>query len=265
MFGSIVVPVDDSPASDRGVAVALGMARRAALPVRLVSVREPSCDVVTAEQDLRDRAVRAFPVACTATVVYSDDVEGSLVTAITQRPDSFVVLGTRARHAVGEFLIGGVAEAMLVRLDRPLVLVGPHVDTDSHPSPQNLVIAVDCPTTAAALVPAVVEWSKSFGGRPRVVQVAAHATVPSGASDTGLVQDTAAALRSAGVEAEWDTLSGSDLVGTLVSFTERVGGGFLAVATQRWANPDRIHWSSTARELVHRSPYPVLVLPVHRR
>jgi nucleotide-binding universal stress UspA family protein len=265
VFRSIVVPVDESPASDRGLAIALGMARRAALPVRLVSVREPSCDVITAELDLRDRAIRAFPVACTTTVVLDDDVEGALVRAIAERPDSFVVLGTRARRAVGELLLGGVAEALLVRSDRPLVLVGPHVDADSHPCPQNLVIAVDSETTAAALVPPVVEWTKGFGGRPWVVQVAAKAKVPSGPSDTAVVHRTAAALTEAGIEAEWDLLSGDDLVSALISFTKRLGGGVLAVATRRWADPRRIHWSSTARELVHRSPYPVLVLPLHDR
>jgi nucleotide-binding universal stress UspA family protein len=265
VFRSIVVPVDQSPASDRGVAIALGMARRAALPVRFLSVRTPSCDVIAAELDLRDRAIRAFPVACTTTVVLDADVEGALVRAIAERPDSFVVLGTRARRAVGELLLGGVAEALLVRSDRPLVLVGPNVDADSHPSPQNLVIAVDSETTAAALVLPVVEWANGFGGRPRVVQVAAKATVPSGPSDSAVVRTTAAALTEAGIEAEWDLLNGADLVSALISFTERLGGGVLAVATRRWADPRRIHWSSTARELVHRSPYPVLVLPLHGR
>jgi hypothetical protein len=47
-----------------------------------------------------------------------------------------------------------------------------------------------------------------------------------------------------------------------VDFVADMGGGAVAVASERWAAPDRVRWASTARSLVHTSPFPVLVIPV---
>jgi nucleotide-binding universal stress UspA family protein len=59
-----------------------------------------------------------------------------------------------------------------------------------------------------------------------------------------------------------ELLHDPDTADAIVGFTSQQGGGLIVIATRRWADPARRHWASTARRLVARSPFPVLVVPL---
>lgn len=266
MARSIVVPVAHTNEGDRALGVAVGLARSSGLPLELIHVCVPGSDVAVAEWQLRARADRASGVQVVATMLHDDDPVESLAVAFDERPDALVVLGSAARGPLSELLLGSVSEALLARTDRSMLLVGPQVRGDA-PLGTAVVGAVGDLRTGELLVDPIADWVSSFGGDAWFVQVAAPSMLAAGRSldtaETGLVHRLAARARLDGVDAQWDVLHGRSAPGALVDFATSMGGGVLAVASERWADPTHIRWTSTARSLVHRSPFPVLVVPVH--
>ena len=258
MFRSILVPIDFDVDGDRAAVLAGRLAAAAHLPVELLTVIDRDTDVPTSrfELEYRERLVGTAPTTCT--VVVDDDVVGGLVTAIDARPASLVVLGTKARGPVGALLFGALSEAVLERTERPLLLVGPSAGGAIGPA---LAVAVTDGEAGDALLPVAVDWSRQVGVQPWFVQVDAPET-PEWAAP---VERLAQAARDLGVDAQWDVLHGGDPARSIESFIDGLGGGVIAVASRRWSSDALVHWASTARRLVHRAPYPVLVQPLARR
>lgn len=262
MFRSILVPVDDSPEAHRATLVAASLATATGMPIRLLTIAQPPADPVAVEADLHRRASLLFPASCTATVIVDDELESALVAAVLQRPDALVVLGSRARGPVEEFLLGSVSEAVLARAGRPVLLVGPSYDPGLSTCPTTVVAGVDSRRAAELMAPVLEDWASRFASRTWLVQVAPPDGSGTGdALETGLVHRAAAAYGPPG--AEWDVIHDRSAADGLLRFATDLGGNGAvpAVATRRWSDPARIHWGSTARRLVRRSPWPVLVVP----
>jgi nucleotide-binding universal stress UspA family protein len=232
MFHSIVVPIDLGADGEHAVPVAADLAGRASSPVDLRYVKRTG-----------------------GTTVFAD------------RDDALVVLGTRARNPLGRLLLGGATEALLARTDEPLLLVGPHVEVPLGP---NLVVAVADANAGAAVLPAALEWARRFAFDLWFVEVAPKVAhwweSTDGQGEEGAAAALAATARALGVAARWDVLPAGDPATVISDFTTSMGGGVIAVTSRRWVDDDaRTHWASTARALVHRAPFPVLVQPVHER
>ena len=262
MTKSIVVPVDTSAVSERAVRVAASLGAAGNLPVELLTIAPRGAAVEPIRADL-ERLAQAVG-RCESTIVFDNDVVGALVAELARRPEELIVLGTHARSAFGELLLGSISEDILARSDYPVLLVGPHVG-DADDVGSALVAAVANDTLGGLLVPPVARWARLFGTQPWFVQVAPPdgADSPPRPAGSGAVHRAASLLRERGIDAQWDVLHGNDVADELIRFTKTMGGGVVAVASERWADSHRIHWTSTARVLVHRSPFPVLLLPVH--
>ena len=261
MIDSVLVPVDPVALDRRPVDVAASLARTGGLEVELIGV-VPTGGEADARSDLARLAALAGAPDARVSVVASDDVVGVLVEAIADRPEALVVLGTRARGPVGELFLGSISEDLLARTDHPVVLVGPRV-TSLHRGGPAMVAAITDDDLGALLAPTVAAWARSFGTQPWFVQVARPDAAASRTFGAGTVHRIAQKLRDDGVDAQWDVLHERDVTDALVHFTRARGGGVIAVVSRRWVDATQIHWTSTARSLVHRSPYPVLVVPAH--
>jgi nucleotide-binding universal stress UspA family protein len=259
MFKSVVVPVEPDGDAEHAVAIAEIVAGLARVPLELVTVVAPGADLGRPRVAVEARARRS-PVACTATVAVHVDVAAALVDHLRRRPGALLVLATRARGPLSELLLGSVSEELLARADRPVLLVGPKARGCAVLGDAAVAAVADLPG-GEAILPWVADWVTWIGGDAWVVQVGA----PGGDGASALVQRLAGSLRDRGVPAQWDVLHRRSVPEALVDFTASMGGGVVLVASQRWTDPDRIRWSSTARALVHRSPFPVLVVPVHQR
>lgn len=264
MLGSIIVPVDGTDESERGVGVAAVLAARASLPVELFTVVRPGDSAEVARDDLGALVRELGPGDHSAKVIRSPDVVEAIVDELERHADGLALLGTSARGPITELLLGSVSEAVLARSTLPVLLVGPNVRPASAFGPA-LVAAVASDGCGSLLAPWLVEWRERFGVDPWFVQVAEATTAGAGrpATETGLVHRLADRLRHQGIDAQWDVLHGRDTADALVDFTATMGGGVIVVASERWTDSNRIRLASTARSIVQRSPYPVLVVPVH--
>jgi nucleotide-binding universal stress UspA family protein len=267
MFTTIVVPLDLEPAGDRALPVAAALARTAGVGLELVTISSPNLDEAGDLHELRRRAeAHSDPDRPPATyVLHDNDPAAALVAFLADRPGALVVMGTRARSPLGEFLLGSVSEDLLTHTALPVLLVGPHASVEDPSGSPTLVAGVDGSKVSEALLPTLVAWKATFGGpRPWLVEVM---PVPREAAPNADIADTADVHRLAntfaeqGLDTDWDVARAKHPADALIDFADRVDDAVIAVASVRWTDPHHAHRTSVARQLAHEAHHPVLVVP----
>lgn len=144
MYNRILVPIDGSPTSTRGLDEAIQLARLTNGQLRLMhSVDELSFmlaadsyagagDVWNLLQDagaqiLEQAAARARAAGVEVETVLSDSIQGRLPDLVAAEavkwPADLIVLGTHGRHGVGRLVLGSDAEKILRIAPVPVLLV----------------------------------------------------------------------------------------------------------------------------------------------
>jgi nucleotide-binding universal stress UspA family protein len=267
MFTSIVIPLDLETGADRALPVAQALAARGGIRLELVTVSSPFMPSEVDVCELGRRAER-FCGDCTTTVLHDNDVARALVAFAAERPAPLVVMATRARGVIAEHVLGSVTEDVLALSADPVLLVGPHVESEDLAGRATLVVGVDGTSMSAAVLPAVAEWWDTFGGpSPRLVQVLPPDATDHGSGDAGAaayVRRLATRLRRGAVDAEWEVAHAGQPTDALLEVADRVDGAVLAVSSERWTDADHSHLRSVARSLTRYSRHPVLVVPATR-
>jgi nucleotide-binding universal stress UspA family protein len=259
-FRSIVVAVDFESNGDRALAVVRSLALLGRVPVQLLTVSSPNLDEDTDTYELARRAETIRGAETTWTIVHHHDPVLGIVGHVESRDDALLVMATSARAALTGHFLGSVSEEVLSLVDRPVLLVGPGVAAAPKLAAPTLVVCVDDADVATAAVPAVVAWTRTFGGgSTRIAAVtapdedgSAHAT------------DFAGLLAGEGVATSLDVLhADGDPSAALLRLGERVSDPIYVATSVRWTD-GKLHRHSTTRRLVQQSTRPVLVVPAGR-
>jgi nucleotide-binding universal stress UspA family protein len=145
MYTAIVIPLDGSPFGKRALPLALALARRNDLPVRLLHVHEPMVpaagelmynttliDEWRGEMRTDLTALAAQLGRETSLPVDAEFLDGSvvptLVRYLTGRPGSLVVMMTHGRGGVRRAWLGSVADGLVRHAPVPILLVRPGVE-----------------------------------------------------------------------------------------------------------------------------------------
>jgi nucleotide-binding universal stress UspA family protein len=268
-FTSIVVPVDLEEHGDRALQYARRIAAAARLPIELLTVSSPSmaegCDV----WELRRRAtvLEEGGVPCSYRLVHSDDPATAIVEHVRERPGALLAMATHVRGALGERLFGSVSEAVLTHHAGPVLLFGPGFEAVHAETPPTLIAAFDERQASEVVLDALEAWSVTFGGDPPwlVETMEPLGLGPSGA--VALIESThvrglAKTLAERGICTQWEVLYGRHAADSIVEFADRIGDAVVALASERWTDPDRRHLVSVTRAVARSSRWPVLVVPV---
>jgi nucleotide-binding universal stress UspA family protein len=144
MYQRILVPVDGSPTSLKGLAEAIRLARLSGGQIRLLYMVDAlsaamavgayalSADVIDqlradGEQILRQARDQAVAEGVAADTVLDEGLNGRLADWVVEQvrtwPADVVVLGTHGRRGVGRLLLGSDAEQVLRASPVPVLLV----------------------------------------------------------------------------------------------------------------------------------------------
>lgn len=144
MYQRILVPVDGSPTSLKGLAEAIRLARLTGGQIRLMHMVDAlsaamavgayaiSADVIDqlradGEQMLQQARAQAVAGGVAADSVLDEGVRGRLADWVVEQarawPADLVVLGTHGRRGVGRLLLGSDAEQVLRAAPVPVLLV----------------------------------------------------------------------------------------------------------------------------------------------
>jgi nucleotide-binding universal stress UspA family protein len=263
-FTTIVVPLDLELDSDRAVAIAGAIASIASLPIELVTVtggarQEPE------KARLHQSASAHHLERWTGVVLHDKDPSSALAEHLGTLDSPLVVMASAVHGPVGELLSLSTSAELLYKVTCPVLILGPHVEPTWHPNHAQLLSCLGPVGHAAATIPQMMKWSRTFGGEePWFVEVVDPGTqLPSSSdvSESARVHRFAEMLTQHGIGSNWDVLHDHDPVDALIRFAQKFDRAVFVVASDRWSDAGRVHLHSVSRDLAHRSTQPVLVVP----
>jgi nucleotide-binding universal stress UspA family protein len=261
MIERVVVPVDFTPESDRALVVAATLADWAGATIDLVTVAEPD-DRSAVEPKLAETAERVGH-GTTWRVVDSSGPPGRvLVTELRRDVSALWCVGSHARGALGELIVGSLSEDLVREAHAPVVLVGPHAR--AAPSGRVLAVALDGTEQSEGILPVAADLAGALGMSLRLLQVGepGSAPPPPDVSETAYLSSAAAKVPSIDRRAvDYDVLHGGHPAHNLADHVAaHPEVGMVALATRGLSGGARLLHRSTAFELAHRAVVAVVVL-----
>jgi len=259
-FSDIVVPLDGSPAAERALGPALDLVRRTAVPLRLLSRCFPD-ERHAVSMYLTKVAARCGDVAVATTVVVRDSIPDAILDGLG--PASLVCMTSHGRSGLARAVMGSIAEALLRALDRPALVVGPHVTTPAFAG--RVVACVDGTHESELTLAPARAWADLTGEPLWLLEVdpprAPFDDLPRDAIEGGHLVALGHKVGADG----WDVLHGKHPSAALAeAAAEPVSlTGLLVLANHGRIGWDRIYHGSVTAAVVHHAPVPVLVVPAH--
>ncbi len=271
-FDRLVVPVDASTASERGVAVARWLADALGAPIDLLHVEahHPASDA-TAERLGRLAAANG----ARATMLAGDPVADVIATYALGTPRPLLCLATHG-HDRSSAVIGSTAAKVAELLREPVVLVGPRCATDAPPAGAPIVVAVGGQPADGDLVHVAATWAARLG-RPLVLATVIEPApptlrgdqLPSRAHGPADPDGYLAGLLPAGEAAPSVTpVVIDDPVGVadgLEGWLAENEAALVVVGAHHRGGLGRLLHGSTAARVAHGAPRPVLLVEIDWR
>jgi len=260
MTSRIVVPLDGSEFSETALPVADAIAGSLGANIHLLAAGWGT----TVEELQRYLDAKATTLHCpTSTCIAPDTFPASAITEVLETSEDFVVMSTHGRSGIGKALLGSVAEDVLQRTDRAVVLLGPHASGFTSFDGGLLAITTDGSPTSAVILPKAASWAKALGMSVRVLTVTAAGGTPLGKDapeDSSRAAEAAVAfLTEMGVTAEAVAIIGANAAHATVEWANANNIALLAMATHGRGGIARTAMGSTAMKVVHDAHCAVLV------
>jgi nucleotide-binding universal stress UspA family protein len=261
-FTDILVPLDGSAAAERALSPARDLASRTRVPLRALR-RALSDDREEATEYLAAIAERCAPTLDLDTQVVDRE---TVPDAILERlaPGTLVCMSSHGHGGLARAVMGSVAEALLRSLDRPALLVGPHV-VQNATFTGRIVTCIDGSHESLRTLAPAQEWAAMLGLPLWLMEVVEPGVLPGWAPHDDIVESAHVAALAAeldGVEG-WDVLHDKDPARALVAVaaSPSTPTALLVMATHGRTGWDRLRLGSVTTATVHAATVPVLVVP----
>lgn len=264
-FERVLVPLDGSPRSADAVPVGVAIARRFRVSLAHLTV-------------CANEAQRETATAASARFVPSDRLEvrvDDVAGAILADADALCCLSTHGRGRVGDHLWGSVAQEVVSRSTRSVVVVGPRFDPLAFDSVERIVVCTDGSATVERTLPTVRRWATTLDVEVEVLTVRPDADervvdLVRPIDDDGYfdrfdaeqaehVRHLAERLTSQGLRAGWRVLRGDDIATVIAEHAREQPGTLLALHTHGRGGVDRPRFGTVTMEVVRDSRAPVLL------
>lgn len=259
-FNDILVPLDGSPAAERALTPALGLALRTGAQLRVLSRALPDEKDELADHLAGIANRHASEIDIKALVVDSESIPDAITEGMG--PGTLVCMSSHGRRGLAPAAMGSVADALLRTLDHPALVVGPHV-TDAALAGR-IVACIDGSDESERTLAPAKDWSAALDLPLWLVEV----DDPGAPAETGKQGDAFESGHVAGLADQlggvegWDVLHDKHpahaLVGLAASAAERTA--LLVMATQGHTGRDRLRLGSVTTATVHEAAVPVLVV-----
>jgi len=262
----LIVPVDDPDDASRSIDTAVELASRIEGGVRLLSVVESEDAVPERSAQLSSLAERITGLVTVVDVVLGPDVAGEIVAATG--PRDIVCMTTAASLLPHRGHFGSIAEDVVRRIDRPVVLLGPKADPSVSKGLNRVIVPVDASAQSEAAIKPAVALAGFLGLPLWIVTVVSGAAQREAAAqlgseavvaESGYVRRLAreAAVKS-DLETQFEVLHISDSADAILDFAK--GDGLVVMSTHGKSGLARVFAGSVTTSVVARSVHPVVVL-----
>jgi nucleotide-binding universal stress UspA family protein len=262
----IVVPVDPAGQGRSALGIGADLARRIMAGVRVVSVVADAADAEPATARLEAMAGELTDVAVEVDVIIAKDVADAIVGAASG--DAIVCMATAASLLPHQGHFGSHAEAVVRRLGRPVVLVGPAAATQLAADVERVIVPVDGSAQSEAAVERasalaalldVPLWVVTVVTAAQQRVAAAELGPDAAAAESGYVRLLSRqAARTEDIDAQFEVLHGGDPADAILDFANP--DGLVVMTTHGRSGLARLFAGSVTTSVVARSRHPVVVL-----
>jgi nucleotide-binding universal stress UspA family protein len=257
---TLVVPLDGSPYAERALPIAEAVAERIGGGLLLVSARyhgplDPR-QYLEEQAALRDRC----PVDLIATTeeTYAAEI---IADAVTAGEDRVVCMTTHGRGGVRWAALGSVAEDVIGRTDRPILLVGRNCRPESLDRSRLLVCADGSDECPKRLAPAARDWAQMLGLEVHVGRVTHPLDVDSAERSDVLLDELAAQFGVSG-RSHATIVRSRFVAGALADLADDLPAAIAATHSHARRGLNRFALGSVTMGVVHLASCPVLVTHV---
>jgi hypothetical protein len=166
---TFVVPLDGSEYSERALPVAEALATRCGGRLLLVSAQFHG--PFDPHEYLGEQAARVADCPVEIAPTKTERAAVAIASALEGYDDRIVCMTTHGRGSWRWAAVGSVAEEVICRTDRPMLLVGRHCHADFLERGKDLLVCADRAEAATALAPVVHEWAGVLDLHPRFAVV----------------------------------------------------------------------------------------------
>jgi nucleotide-binding universal stress UspA family protein len=293
-FERLVVPVDGSPAAQRGIQFAAELAQREGSAIEVCSVVDeiavilplaegalcdPAPIMETIEHAADDNVstalalLRAAGVTATGTTLRGTPA-AEIDAFVRRRHADGIVLGTNGRDAIGRLFMGSITLALVRTSDVPVVTV--HADDVLRAGP--MLVAIDNSSASLAALNCAIERARATNATLNLLHVFEEHRIERYVQALGLrsrdarrkaltdaedaLDDAADRVRTAGIRCATELQFGIPAA-TIVSAAERLASSSVTIGTHGRGELARLVLGSVANEVIRAARVPVYV--VHRR
>jgi nucleotide-binding universal stress UspA family protein len=277
-----MVPHDGSPASEEALPVAVAVARRARASVVLVHVPEASDAADGVANDYPAGILNGSPGGLDVRVEIRripGPVSDELVLFAKAAEVDLVVMTSRGRGGVKRALCGSVADAVIRRSDRPVLLVkrDPERVVPSGAFPdaapfRRVLLPVDGTLTAEAVIPYLIAVTGTVGVHVTLLRVHPALAFDGRPEQGPLLRERsdvlidsylstlAARVSATGVAVGWRAVVHGENAETIMNVANEEGADLIAMTTSGPGGADRFLFGSVGDAVVRQAPQNVLVL-----
>jgi nucleotide-binding universal stress UspA family protein len=254
---TFVVPLDGSEYSERALAVAEALVARVNGSLLLVSAQFHG--PLDPHEYLDEQAARI--TQCPVDIAPNEHERAAVAisTALEGGEDRIVCMTTHGRGSWRWAAVGSVAEEVIQRTDRPVLLVGRHCQADSLDRGQYLLVCADRAEAAAGLAPVVHEWAETLELRPRVAVAVHPIDVESAEHPEVVLGPLAKALEMPNTD-DAELLRATYVTGALADYAADLPAALIAINSHARSGIRRFSLGSETMAVVHLAPCPVLVV-----
>lgn len=251
-FDSLIALHDLTNDADRVMPTAGCLARRGCLDVRLLTVGSHGLED-EARSDLAMHARLLHGRSVTPIVIDGDQpAAAALAEYACEHPRALLCLAAHGRTAAGELACGSMTDELLAR-HVPMLVVGPHVTTDSIT--RDLLVCVDDWAVNGRLLDYASAWQLTFDADITLLEVV-H---PSAGNKSDATTDVQRAAQRLFADSLVVSASHDPVAAILDAAAESRGA--VALATHHIRGIKRMILGSVAHEVIRWSTTPVLVIP----
>ncbi len=272
MFGDVLVPLDGSDRSVRALEIAAPICRYLDSTLRVVAFDEMKYLADTNREIMRIvEGLDADGLTIDVRVeVPQKRVSQELLDLMNERPGTLLCMSTHGRGR-SELITGSVANEVVRHTTSPVLLVGPHCETERFSVNGRVVVSADGSSVSEAIIPVATAWSIVTHSPVEVISVIDPKAAKIANASHGDISESAYVHRVAmtiGKDLErsvdYEVLHGNEPAKAIVDHVEGEAASIIAMATHGVTGMARITTGSVTSEVIRTSPVPVLVVrPPH--
>jgi nucleotide-binding universal stress UspA family protein len=256
MTKTLIVPLDGSPFAERALPVASGCARR--LHGKVIALATEWDGEFERPQRYLDELIERVDGDITPLLVRVGDAPLAIEYAVRETPDRVACMTTHGRGGLRWAMLGSVAEEVVRRVDRPVILVGRHCEP-TRVDATELLCCWDGTDASNRVLSDVCSWAKALDLRVRLLFVAHPLDVETATHADAFFAEAAGKVEAEGLHVETNLLRGDYTAGMIADFAESRLVAMIAMASRARTGVARVALGSTTMAVVGAAPCPVLV------